>query len=51
MKFEPLQDLAAPTRERAGCAGLFLAFLRIGLMSVGGGSAGWIHREIVTHPL
>jgi chromate transporter len=27
---------------------LFLAFLQIGAVSVGGGSSGWIHREIVT---
>ena len=26
---------------------LFLAFFRIGMMSLGGGASGWIHREIV----
>ena len=39
-----------PARVRAappGLSAIFLAFLRLGCTSFGGGTAGWLHRDIV----
>jgi chromate transporter len=33
--------------KRIGLPALFIAFLRLGVMSFGGGTAGWLYREIV----
>jgi chromate transporter len=33
--------------ERIGLPALFIAFFRLGVMSFGGGTAGWLYREIV----
>ena len=37
---------AAPPQARA-CSAIFLAFLRLGCTSFGGGTAGWLYRDIV----
>jgi chromate transporter len=34
-------------REWVGLPALFVAFFRLGVMSFGGGTAGWLYREIV----
>ena len=36
-----------PRSETIGLPALFAAFFRLGVMSFGGGTAGWLHREIV----
>jgi len=36
-----------PRSETVGLPALFAAFFRLGVMSFGGGTAGWLHREIV----
>jgi chromate transporter len=42
------QDQANPSAEPTpGLAAIFLAFLRLGCTSFGGGTAGWLHRDIV----
>jgi chromate transporter len=42
------QDQANPTAEPTpGLAAIFLGFLRLGCTSFGGGTAGWLHRDIV----
>ena len=33
--------------KRIGLSALFIAFFRLGVMSFGGGTAGWLYREIV----
>src|SRR6266404_3751685 len=33
--------------KRIGLPALFIAFFRLGVMSFGGGTAGWLYREIV----
>ena len=33
--------------ERPGLVAIFVAFLRLGCTSFGGGTAGWLHRDIV----
>jgi chromate transporter len=48
-----MADGPAPRRERSagpqiGCARIFAAFLQLGCTSFGGGTAGWLHREIVS---
>jgi chromate transporter len=35
--------------ERPGLVAIFVAFLRLGCTSFGGGTAGWLHRDIVLH--
>lgn len=41
-------DAADPARPRAvALPALFAAFLRLGLMSFGGGTDGWVYRDIV----
>jgi chromate transporter len=47
-RMSPTQDPAALDGETIGFVALFIAFFRIGMMSLGGGASGWIHREIVT---
>ena len=42
---ETTDDLPGP--PAVGLTGIFLAFLRLGGTSVGGGTAGWLYREIV----
>jgi chromate transporter len=37
----------AATRHTIGLGRIFLAFLRLGSTSFGGGTAGWLHREMV----
>jgi chromate transporter len=37
----------APVRERPGPVAIFAAFLRLGCTSFGGGTAAWLHRDIV----
>src|SRR4051794_2987126 len=37
----------APSTERPGLVAVFVAFLRLGCTSFGGGTAGWLHRDIV----
>jgi chromate transporter len=37
----------APVRATPGLPAIFLAFLRLGCTSFGGGTAGWLHRDIV----
>lgn len=51
---QPPQRPAAPHHDgtphreaRPGLARIFLAFLRLGGTSFGGGTAGWLHREMV----
>jgi chromate transporter len=39
-------DLSIPL-ERPGLVAIFAAFLRLGCTSFGGGTAGWLHRDIV----
>ena len=42
------QSQANPTAgSPRGLAAIFLAFLRLGCTSFGGGTAGWLHRDIV----
>jgi len=36
--------------KRIGLPALFIAFSRLGVMSFGGGTAGWLYREIVERP-
>jgi chromate transporter len=36
-----------PSMARPGPVAIFLAFLRLGCTSFGGGTAGWLHRDIV----
>src|SRR5947208_732401 len=36
-----------PSMARPGLIAIFLAFLRLGCTSFGGGTAGWLHRDIV----
>src|SRR5205809_443321 len=36
-----------PQSNRIGLPALFTAFFRLGVMSFGGGTAGWLYREIV----
>src|SRR5215472_9637586 len=36
-----------PSMARPGLVAVFFAFLRLGCTSFGGGTAGWLHREIV----
>jgi chromate transporter len=38
---------SVPLMERPGLAAIFAAFLRLGCTSFGGGTAGWLHRDIV----
>ena len=38
---------ATPVPEPPGLIAIFLAFLRLGCTSFGGGTAGWLHRDIV----
>lgn len=38
---------AAPSHHRVSLGALFLVFLQLGCTSFGGGTAGWIHRELV----
>ena len=42
----PRNELS-PTARSLGLLPLYLAFLRLGATSFGGGTAGWLHREIV----
>ena len=35
------------SKERPGLVAIFVAFLRLGCTSFGGGTAGWLHRDIV----
>jgi chromate transporter len=35
--------------RKIGLPALFIAFFRLGVMSFGGGTAGWLYREIVEH--
>src|SRR4051794_22433166 len=37
----------ASSTERPGLVAIFAAFLRLGCTSFGGGTAGWLHRDIV----
>jgi len=36
-----------PSMARPGLVAIFVAFLRLGCTSFGGGTAGWLHRDIV----
>ena len=38
---------SAPSTDRLGLVAIFVAFLRLGCTSFGGGTAGWLHRDIV----
>jgi chromate transporter len=44
---QALGSKSAPSTERPGLAAIFVAFLRLGCTSFGGGTAGWLHRDIV----
>ena len=45
----PREEEAAPSPARQiGPARIFVAFLKLGCTSFGGGTAGWLYREIVT---
>ena len=33
--------------KRVGLSAIFVAFFRLGVVSFGGGTAGWLYREIV----
>jgi chromate transporter len=43
----PVNDVSDPATARVSLTALFLAFLRLGCTSFGGGTAGWLYREIV----
>jgi chromate transporter len=43
----PRPETAPPQPSELNLAALFLAFLRLGSVSFGGSSAGWIYRDIV----
>src|SRR5438067_8605435 len=39
--------MSAAPATRPGLIAIFVAFLRLGCTSFGGGTAGWLHRDIV----
>ncbi len=41
------KDVIVPPSVSIGLAGIFLAFLRLGCTAFGGGTAGWLYRDIV----
>lgn len=43
----PSRSQRVPSIERPGLVAIFAAFLRLGCTSFGGGTAGWLHRDIV----
>jgi chromate transporter len=43
----PSSSQSVPSMERPGLVAIFVAFLRLGCSSFGGGTAGWLHRDIV----
>jgi chromate transporter len=43
----PGSSQSAPSIERPGLVVIFVVFLRLGCTSFGGGTAGWLHRDIV----
>jgi chromate transporter len=43
----PSSSESASSIERPGLVAIFAAFLRLGCTSFGGGTAGWLHRDIV----
>ena len=47
----PRPETAPPRPSELSLAALFLAFLRLGSVSFGGSSAGWIYRDIVQRRL
>jgi chromate transporter len=46
-RFDPVYSGNSSAGDRVGLAAIFLAFFRLGCTSFGGGSAGWIYREII----
>lgn len=42
-----VQDATAKRVDRIGLPAIFAAFFRLGVTSFGGGTAGWLYREIV----
>jgi chromate transporter len=42
-----VSEASAPRVERIGLPAIFAAFFRLGVTSFGGGTAGWLYREIV----
>jgi len=43
----PERTIHPPCSKKIGLPRLFVAFLGLGIMSFGGGTAGWLYREIV----
>ena len=43
----PSSSQSVPSIARPGLVAIFVAFLRLGCSSFGGGTAGWLHRDIV----
>src|ERR1700739_3433356 len=41
------QTIDMPRTKRVGLPAIFVAFFRLGVVSFGGGTAGWLYREIV----
>jgi chromate transporter len=42
-----VEEAAVPGAARIGLPAIFAAFFRLGITSFGGGTAGWLYREIV----
>jgi chromate transporter len=43
----PSSSESASSIERPGLVAIFVAFFRLGVTSFGGGTAGWLHRDMV----